>query len=95
MQTFNAIITYTISDDDLREEFMELIEEIGFLPQEDQSTYALPTRRPYDDNIAEELKEFCNEKLKKDDHVDYYWLAYQFGECIGMVLNKYRYKPRR
>lgn len=95
MDRFNAIITYTISKDDIRNEFIELIEEIGFKEQDDQSTYAIPARRPHKDSTKEALKEFCDNKLQKGDLVDYYWLGYQLKECIGMVLTKFRYVPKK
>lgn len=94
-QIFNAIITYTISDDDIREEFSELLEDIGFEEQDDQSTYALPDTEPYDDDIDEVLKDFCEENLEKDDHVDYYWLAGDQKGNAGIELTKFRYKPKR
>lgn len=43
METFNAIITYTISKDDIRNEFIELIEEIGFKEQDDSINIQLKT----------------------------------------------------
>lgn len=91
-QPFKAIIAYKIQNRSVEKSFIQLIDEIGFIEQENQKVHVFPARRPFDDSIAETLKEFCYNNLGKDDLVDYYWMAYQLGECIGLVLTKYRYK---
>ena len=39
---YKQILTYTISDDDSRESFEELLDEMEFREMPDQSTWALP-----------------------------------------------------
>lgn len=39
---YRHVLTYNFSDDDTRSSFVELIEEIGYIKAEDQSTYVLP-----------------------------------------------------
>lgn len=39
---YKQILTFTISDDDSRDSFIELLENMGFKNMPDQSTWALP-----------------------------------------------------
>ena len=39
---YRHILTYNFSDDDTRSSFVELIEGLGYIKAEDQSTYVLP-----------------------------------------------------
>ena len=39
---YRMILTYNFSDDDTRSSFEELVEKLGFVEAEDQSTYVLP-----------------------------------------------------
>lgn len=87
---FNAVITYTFSNDATRENFIEYIEEIGFIEQDDQSTYALPSRRLYSNEIEKQLKVFCDKNLKKGDIVNCYWPAYQNTEFVGIALTEFK-----
>ena len=39
---YKHILTYNFSEDDTRASFMELVEGLGYMEAEDQSTYVLP-----------------------------------------------------
>ena len=40
---YKHILTYNFSEDDTRASFMELVEGLGYMEAEDQSTYVLPS----------------------------------------------------
>lgn len=48
---YKRLITYNFADDETRDSFVEMIENLGFMQQPDQSTYAQPRRKP--DTLAE------------------------------------------
>lgn len=43
---YKRLITYSFSNDETRDLFVEMIEAMDFMQQPDQSTYAQPRRKP-------------------------------------------------
>lgn len=75
---FKAIITYNISDDDIRKNFKSyLIDDLKFQDLEDSSTLGLP-ENILDNKLIEldkKLQEFSLESLKGDDFVEAFFLV--------------------
>lgn len=43
---YKRLITYNFANDETRDSFVEMIEDLDFMQQPDQSTYAQPRRKP-------------------------------------------------
>ena len=76
---FKQLITYNFSNDDTRESFEEMIEDMGFDKQEDQSTYTLRARS--DVSVREMKNEIVNWSecaelyIDVQDRVDLYYVT--------------------
>jgi hypothetical protein len=65
---YKQLITYNFSNDDTRESFEEMIEDMGFEKQEDQSTYTLRARS--DVSVREMKNEIVNWSECADSYID-------------------------
>ena len=76
---YKHLITYSFSNDETRESFEEMIEDMGFEKQEDQSTYTLRTRS--DVSVREMKNEIVNwsecaeSYINVEDRVDLYYVT--------------------
>ena len=76
---YKQLITYNFSNDETRESFEEMIENMGFEKQEDQSTYALRARS--DVSVREMKNEIVNwsecaeSYIDVEDRVDLYYVT--------------------
>ena len=76
---YKQLITYNFSNDETRESFEEMIEDIGFEKQEDQSTYTLQARS--DVSVREMKNEIVNwsecaeSYIDVEDRVDLYYVT--------------------
>ena len=75
---YKQLITYNFSNDETRESFEEMIEDMGFEKQEDQSTYTLRARS--DVSVREMKNEIVNWSecvesfIDVEDRVDLYYV---------------------
>ena len=76
---YKQLITYNFSNDETRESFEEMIENMGLEKQEDQSTYTLRARS---DVSAREMKneivnwsECAESYIDVEDRVDLYYVT--------------------
>lgn len=65
---YKQLITYNFSNDDTRESFEEMIKDMGFDKQEDQSTYTLRARS--DVSVREMKNEIVNWSECVDSYID-------------------------
>ena len=76
---YKQLITYNFSNDDTRESFEEMIEDMGFEKQDDQSTYTLRARS--DVSVREMKNEIVNwsecaeSSIDVEDRVDLYYVT--------------------
>ena len=76
---YKQLITYSFSNDETRESFEEMIEDMGFEKQEDQSTYTLRARS--DVSVREMKNEIVNwsecaeSYIDVEDRVDLYYVT--------------------
>lgn len=76
---YKQLITYNFSNDETRESFEEMIEDMGFEKQEDQSTYTLRARS--DVSVREMKNEIINwsecaeSYINVEDRVDLYYVT--------------------
>lgn len=76
---YKQLITYNFSNDDTRESFEEMIEDMGFEKQDDQSTYTLRARS--DVSVREMKNEIVNwsecaeSYIDVEDRVDLYYVT--------------------
>jgi len=76
---YKQLITYNFSNDDTRESFEEMIEDMGFDMQEDQSTFTLRARS--DVSVREMKNEIVNwsecveSYIDVEDRVDLYYVT--------------------
>lgn len=76
---YKQLITYNFSNDETRESFEEMIEDMGFEKQEDQSTYTLRVRS--DVSVREMKNEIVNwsecaeSYIDVEDRVDLYYVT--------------------
>lgn len=89
-----AIVLYTISDDNLREEFSHELENQGFEKHPDQSTYTYPMNKVGEiflpENFSNWLKNWSKGKDWTDsDFISIYYLSYiQEGSNFTTIRNK-------
>ena len=75
---YKQLITYNFSNDETRESFEEMIEDMGFDKQDDQSTYTLRARS--DVSVREMKNEIVNwsecaeSYIDVEDRVDLYYV---------------------
>ena len=76
---YKQLITYNFSNDETRESFEDMIEDMGFEKQEDQSTYTLRARS--DVSVREMKNEIVNwsecaeSYIDVEDRVDLYFVT--------------------
>ena len=76
---YKQLVTYNFSNDETRESFEEMIEDMGFEKQEDQSTYTLRVRS--DVSVREMKNEIVNwsecveSYIDVEDRVDLYYVT--------------------
>lgn len=75
---YRMILTYNFSDDDTRSSFEELVEELGFVEAEDQSTYVLPyVINKKSKDVTEPIVEWSEDEdifISEDDFVQLFYL---------------------
>lgn len=95
-----TIITFTISDDPSRDDIIDLLEGLGFVDGNDQSTmvntHYIPT------TTLNTINEYCkteNHGLDEDDTISIYYSSYikdKNGEITSYIVKKdYNYDPDR
>lgn len=76
---YKHILTYNFSEDDTRSSFMELVEGLGYIEAEDQSTYVLPSSKSLKaQDVADAIVDWSKEKdikITKDDFVQLFYLS--------------------
>lgn len=76
---YRHILTYNFSEDDTRASFMGLVEGLGYMEAEDQSTYVLPYSMSLKANdVADAIVDWSKEKdikITKDDFVQLFYLS--------------------
>ena len=76
---YKHILTYNFSKDDTRASFMELVEGLGYIEAEDQSTYVLPSDKGLTlvdaTKAIEDWSTQSDVKISKDDFVQLFYLA--------------------
>ena len=97
---YRMILTYNFSDDDTRSSFEELVEKLGFVEAEDQSTYVLPYVDKTSKVILEPIVKWSLDKdikLSSDDFVQLFYLTYEKvdGKWIRKIASKFlKYNPK-
>lgn len=76
---YKHILTYNFSEDDTRSSFMELVEGLGYIEAEDQSTYVLPSSEALTLTDATKTIEDWSTKrdvqISKEDFVQLFFLT--------------------
>lgn len=76
---YKHILTYNYSEDDTRAPFMDLVEGLGYIEAEDQSTYVLPSSKSLKaQDVADAIVDWSKEKdikITKDDFVQLFYLS--------------------
>ena len=76
---YKHILTYYFSEDDTRASFMGLVEGLGYMEAEDQSTYVLLYSMSLKVNdVADAIVDWSKEKdikITKDDFVQLFYLS--------------------
>lgn len=76
---YKHILTYNFSEDETRASFMELVEGLGYMEAEDQSTYVLPSSKSLKaKDVADAIVDWSKEKdikITKDDFVQLFYLS--------------------
>lgn len=76
---YRHILTYDFSEDDTRSSFMELVEGLGYIEAEDQSTYVLPYSMSLKaKDVTDAIMDWSMEndlKITKDDFVQLFYLS--------------------
>ena len=92
---YRMILTYDFSDDDTRSSFEELVEELGFVKAEDQSTYVLPyVIQKQSKDVIEPIVKWSEDKdvkISTDDFVQLFYLAYEIieGKKVYKISSKF------
>lgn len=95
------IITYNFSEDETRSTFEELVEELGFVEAEDQSTYVLPyVIKKVSKDVVDPIVKWSEDKdnqISADDFVQLFYLAYDAADekKVNKIFIKYlKYNPK-
>lgn len=76
---YKHVLTYNFSEDDTRSSFMELVEGLGYIEAEDQSTYVLPySKLLKTKDVVDAIVDWSKEKdikITKDDFVQLFYLS--------------------
>lgn len=98
---YRMILTYNFSDDDTRSSFEELVEVLGFVEAEDQSTDVLPyVVQKQSKDVTEPIVIWSEDKdikISADDFVQLFYLAYETieGKKIHKIASKFmRYNSK-
>lgn len=92
---YRMILTYNFSEDDTRSSFEELVESLGFVEAEDQSTHALPLSiNKKSKDILEPIIKWSEDKeiiISIDDFVQLFYLVYETieGKKVYKIASKY------
>lgn len=92
---YRMILTYNFSDDDTRSSFKELVEELGFVEAEDQSTYVLPyVINKQSKDVLDPIVKWCEDKdikISADDFVQLFYLAFETvdGKKIRKIASRF------
>lgn len=91
---YRMILTYNFSEDDTRSSFEELVEDLGFVEAEDQSTYVLPYGNKTSKDVLEPIIKWSDDKdikISADDFVQLFYLAYETvdGKKIHKIASKF------
>lgn len=98
---YRMIITYNFSEDETRSTFEELVDALGFVEAEDQSTYVLPyvinkVSKEVVDPIVK-WSEGTDNQISADDFVQLFYLAYDAADekKVNKIASKYlKYNPK-
>lgn len=98
---YRMIITYNFSKDETRSTFEELVDALGFVEAEDQSTYVLPyvINKVSKDVVDPIVKwsEGTDNQISADDFVQLFYLAYDAADekKVNKIASKYlKYNPK-
>lgn len=98
---YRMIITYNFSEDEIRSTFEELVDALGFVEAEDQSTYVLPyvINKVSKDVVDPIVKwsEGTDNQISADDFVQLFYLAYDAADekKVNKIASKYlKYNPK-
>lgn len=98
---YRMIITYNFSEDETRSTFVELVDALGFVEAEDQSTYVLPyvINKVSKDVVGPIVKwsEGTDNQISADDFVQLFYLAYDAADekKVNKIASKYlKYTPK-
>lgn len=97
---YRMILTYNFSDNDTRSSFEKLVEELGFVEAEDQSTYVLPYVNKKSKDILEPIVKWSMDKdtkISADDFVQLFYLTYVtvVEKKVNKIASKFlKYNPK-
>jgi hypothetical protein len=93
MTLFLAIVTFNFSDDELRDEFIDLLEQCKFNKEDDKSTYALPHKENAREAFlaVSTFHEVNNERFEFDDFIDYYAVMKLNEKPEKAIIKKYSF----
>ena len=76
---YKHILTYNLSEDETRSSFMELVEGLGYMEAEDQSTYVLPSGKALTlIDATKAIVDWSTQRdiqISKEDFVQLFYLA--------------------
>ena len=64
---YRHVLTYNFSEDETRSSFKDLVERLGYIEAEDQSTYVLPYNKSL--KLTDVMKAIVDWSTKKDVHI--------------------------
>ena len=98
---YRMIITYNFSEDETRSTFEELVDALGFVEAEDQSTYVLPyVINKVSKDVVDPIVKWSEGKdnqISADDFVQLFYLAYDAADekKVNKIASKYlKYNPK-
>lgn len=97
---YKMILTYDFSDDDTRSSFDELVEGLGFVEADDQSTYVLPYGNKVSKDVLDPIVKWSEGKdikISADDFVQLFYLAYETADenkVIKIASKFLKYNPK-
>ena len=98
---YRMILTYNFSDDDTRSSFEELVEELGFVEAEDQSTYVLPYSKSLKStDVTKAIRDWSMGKeirISQEDFVQLFYLSSLTinEKKVTKIASKYmKYNPQ-
>ena len=95
---YRMILTYDFSDDATRSSFEELVEGLGFVDAEDQSTYVLPyVIQKQSKDVVEPIKKWSTAKdieITEEDFVQLFYLIKDNDEKRKIASKYLKYNPK-